>query len=244
MSNIERIKAEIERLYDGEAPKHDQQCEFEDGYFTGIATISKFIDSLPEESENHGCGVEFPHFGANYPDAKCIDGYLWDMDSYEDGVYTIGGDDPCPICNTEKWLKDVLDDEIFRTRDEALEYVKMLKSKYKHKDSLPECEETAKISPEKYEEELNEEIQGFIDEYGYERGEDKILIAIVARHFVEWAKHKESLQVPETCKENQDSFTSLEEAADEYAGDSTGFIDMTAYNAFIAGAEWQKEQEQ
>ena len=34
---------------------------------------------------------------------------------------------------------------------------------------------------------------------------------------------------------------SLEEAADEYASDSTGFIDMTAYNAFIAGAEWQRE---
>ena len=48
MSNINKIKAYIERLYDGEAPKHDQQCEFEDGYFTGIATISKFIDSLPD----------------------------------------------------------------------------------------------------------------------------------------------------------------------------------------------------
>ena len=47
------------------------------------------------------CNIEFPHFGASYPDAHCIDGYLWDMDSY-------------------------------------LEYVKMLKSKYKHKDSLPE----------------------------------------------------------------------------------------------------------
>ena len=47
----EQIRAEIERLYDGEAPAHDQQCEFEDGYFTGIATISKFIDSLPDESE-------------------------------------------------------------------------------------------------------------------------------------------------------------------------------------------------
>ena len=50
MSSIkDQIHQEIERLYDGEAPKHDQQCEFEDGYFTGIATISKFIDSLPEE---------------------------------------------------------------------------------------------------------------------------------------------------------------------------------------------------
>lgn len=49
MTNIDKIRKEIERLYDEEAPKHDQQCEFEDGYFTGIATISKFIDSLPEE---------------------------------------------------------------------------------------------------------------------------------------------------------------------------------------------------
>ena len=36
----------------------------------------------------------------------------------------------------------------------------------------------------------------------------------------------------------------LEEAADKYAGDSTGFIDMTAYNAFKAGAEWQRHKEE
>lgn len=35
----------------------------------------------------------------------------------------------------------------------------------------------------------------------------------------------------------------LEEAADEYSGDpNTGFIDMTAYRAFKAGAEWMKKQ--
>lgn len=49
MNNIEKIKAKIERLYDGEVPKHDQQCDFGDGYFTGLATILNFIDSLPEE---------------------------------------------------------------------------------------------------------------------------------------------------------------------------------------------------
>lgn len=47
--DADKLKAEIERLYEGEAPSHDQQCEFEDGYFTGIATISKFIDSLQQE---------------------------------------------------------------------------------------------------------------------------------------------------------------------------------------------------
>lgn len=62
MSNIEKIKAEIERLYDGEAPKHDQQCEFEDGYFTGIATISKFIDSLPDEEPSKDLEEEIERY--------------------------------------------------------------------------------------------------------------------------------------------------------------------------------------
>lgn len=50
--DVEKLKAEIERLYDGEAPKHDQQCDFDDGYFTGIGVMSKFIDSLQQEQES------------------------------------------------------------------------------------------------------------------------------------------------------------------------------------------------
>ena len=46
--DAEKLKAEIERLYDGEAPRHDQQCDFDDGYFTGIGAISQFIDTLEE----------------------------------------------------------------------------------------------------------------------------------------------------------------------------------------------------
>ena len=39
----------------------------------------------------------------------------------------------------------------------------------------------------------------------------------LARHFAEWgAKCKDSLQVQETCKENQDSFTSLDEVLKRY----------------------------
>lgn len=94
MTIIEKIRAEIERLYDGEAPKHDQQCEFEDGYFMGIDTISNIIDSLESEK------------------------------------------------------------------------------------------------PMEQDEDLNEEIKKFIEEYGYEKGADKLLIAIVARHFAQWgAEH-------------------------------------------------------
>ena len=49
---VQAIRAEIIRLYDVEAPKHGQQCDFDDGYFTGIAAISKFLDSLPDEQPN------------------------------------------------------------------------------------------------------------------------------------------------------------------------------------------------
>lgn len=76
------------------------------------------------------CNIEFPHFGASYPDAHCINGYLWDMDSYENGCYTIGGDDPCPFCNTEAWLKTVLDNEEFASREEALEWVEKMREKW------------------------------------------------------------------------------------------------------------------
>ena len=75
------------------------------------------------------CNIEFPHFGASYPDAHCIDGYLWDMDSYEDGCYTVGGDDPCPFCNTEKWLEGVVGSE-FDTKEEALVWLEKMRAKY------------------------------------------------------------------------------------------------------------------
>lgn len=88
-----------------------------------------------------GCGIEFPHFGANYPDARCCDGYLWDMDSWDEslGGFTIGGDEPCPVCNTEEWLEFVVDEDgefktkedgEFKTKEEALAYVEQLKKMY------------------------------------------------------------------------------------------------------------------
>lgn len=54
-----------------------------------------------------GCGEEFPWFGAHYPDARCIDGFLWDLDSYEDGFLTSGGDYACPYCNARTFLERV-----------------------------------------------------------------------------------------------------------------------------------------
>lgn len=52
---------------------------------------------------------EFPFFGASYPDACCIDGYLWDLDSCEipGGPLYHGGDEPCPFCNYAETVERV-----------------------------------------------------------------------------------------------------------------------------------------
>ena len=44
--------------------------------------------------------------------------------------------------------------------------------------------------PMNQDEDLNEEIKRFVAEYGYERSDDILLIAIVARHFTEWQKEQ------------------------------------------------------
>lgn len=90
--------------------------------------MTQYIDKNTNITK--GCGIEFPHFGANYPDARCVDGYLWDLDSYEDGCLTIGGDDPCPVCNTKEWLEQVIENDEFETEEDALAYVEQLKKKY------------------------------------------------------------------------------------------------------------------
>lgn len=53
------------------------------------------------------CDYHGYEFGASYPDSVCIDGYLWDADSYDDECYTNGGAWPCPRCNTETFLADL-----------------------------------------------------------------------------------------------------------------------------------------
>ena len=68
-----------------------------------------------------GCRNEFPYFGASYPDAHCINGYLWDLDYVEDGQFTFGGDEPYPFCNTEEWLDRVVG-TLFESKADALEW--------------------------------------------------------------------------------------------------------------------------
>ncbi|USX34860.1 hypothetical protein NH673_16815 [Pseudomonas putida] len=51
------------------------------------------------------CDYQGRHFGAPYPDAQCVDGFLWDEDSCDvpGGPLLSGGDIPCPKCNAEAY---------------------------------------------------------------------------------------------------------------------------------------------
>ena len=57
------------------------------------------------------CNFTAPYFGASYPDACCINGLLWDLDSCDEpgGGLTSGGDHACPQCNHEAFMVDVVD---------------------------------------------------------------------------------------------------------------------------------------
>ena len=50
---------------------------------------------------------EFPFFGAPYPDARCINGYLFDMDKCDEvgNLYDNGEKIPCPFCNKEEFIE-------------------------------------------------------------------------------------------------------------------------------------------
>jgi hypothetical protein len=87
---------------------------------------------MKNELKISGC-PEFPFFGAKYPDARCIDGYLWDLDSYEDGLLTQGGEVPCPFCNMEAAVEMCLEDDERATREQIVENIEKLKNKLLNK---------------------------------------------------------------------------------------------------------------
>lgn len=92
-----------------------------------------------EEKKFNQC-PEFPHFGARYPDATCIDGYLWDLDKYENGMLYGGGEDPCPFCNTEsyiEWAGVDPEDEEAPTREQVLAHIEQLRLRYGNPNPSP-----------------------------------------------------------------------------------------------------------
>ena len=75
---LQRIRSEIERLYNGKVPSHDQQCDFRDGYFTGIDTISNFLDTL-QVDEPKGLDVTDFCKPIEHGIAQCIADHWWEM---------------------------------------------------------------------------------------------------------------------------------------------------------------------
>jgi hypothetical protein len=56
---------------------------------------------------------EFPYFGAKYPDARCIDGQLYDLDRCDSSgaPYEMFEYHPCPFCNKEAFIEGKIDEE-------------------------------------------------------------------------------------------------------------------------------------
>lgn len=72
---------------------------------------------------------EFPYFGARYPDATCIDGQLWDLDSCDENGLLSTGDNPiCPFCNPKQFIEDQIDSCI--PRGETVKYLKYIRKRY------------------------------------------------------------------------------------------------------------------
>ena len=114
--------------------------------------------------------------------------------------------------------------------------------------------------PMEQDDELNDEIKRFVAEYGYERGNDILLIAIVARHFVEWGylrvaekyneieynRQRAEESVPNDLVEAAHSYSESDEPlyspGHRFHWDSDSLFGKQIETTFIAGAEWKKEQ--
>lgn len=84
---------------------------------------------MDKEQSKNQC-PEFSYFGAPYPDATCIDGYLWDLDKCEGDKLYGGGEEPCPFCNTEVFIEQHIDEENGSTKESVLKWIELLKNKY------------------------------------------------------------------------------------------------------------------
>lgn len=50
---------------------------------------------------------EFPYWGASYPDVRCVNGTLQDLDYCDENgnLYDKGEGVPCPFCRTEEFIE-------------------------------------------------------------------------------------------------------------------------------------------
>lgn len=80
----------------------------------GHEPVHKEIEEYIESLHQNMC-PEFPYFGASYPDARCVDGVLYDLDNCDENgnLYEPTEQIPCPFCRPEDYKKyfDMSDEE-------------------------------------------------------------------------------------------------------------------------------------
>jgi hypothetical protein len=76
---------------------------------------------------------EFQFFGAWYPDARCIDGNLYDLDKCDDAgnLYVTDEYSPCPFCRQDDFLEQHVDELNGVTKGDVLAWLEKMHQKYK-----------------------------------------------------------------------------------------------------------------
>ena len=257
---LEIIKTEIEKLKSIEYPCDNSQQAT--GFFNALDRMTDFLSTLESETTydtqqytpRPSVGIEDVARVQFASHAKVFDKkrkavFNWEQFKEVAGIfYGFGKKDHSDTIESEKpSTKDAM-----KKLDEKIALVKE-RGTWEGVDVDKYMDEVRGREPEKpinQEDELNGEIKKFVAEYGYERSEDILLIAIVARHFAEWGYLRAAEKYNEIeynrQRAEEDTPNDLEEAAKKhscYDEDCEGaWYEPIVRNGFIAGAKWQKEQ--
>lgn len=103
----------------------DCECDFTSLEIRlGIAVDAEIVGNIHDNSEQ--C-PEFPYFGASYPDARCVDGILHDLDDCDENgnLYVPTEKVPCPFCRPKDFME-----YNSMTEEEFEEYITPLRERY------------------------------------------------------------------------------------------------------------------
>ena len=157
---IAKIKAEIERLKEIGGIVPLDNREQKTGYESALIDVETFLDTLESET-TYDAQQYTPRPSVSIEDVARV------QFASHAKVF-------------DKKRKAVFDWEQFK----EVAGIFYCFGKKDHSDTLDS------EKPMNQDEDLNEEIKRFVAEYGYERSDDILLIAIVARHFTEWQKEQ------------------------------------------------------
>lgn len=206
---IPKIKAEIDKLYGEYKDKfHQRGDQYHLGLIDGLDMAERVLDTLesgttydthqynprPSVGIDDVARVQFASHAKVF-DKKRKAVFDWEQFKEVAGIfYGFGKKDRSDIIESEKPINP---EEAMKELDEKIALVKQ-RGTWDGVDVDKYMDEVRGREPEKpmnQDEELNEEIKKFIAEYDYERSEDILLIAIVARHFAEWQKEQDDKEL-------------------------------------------------